>query len=87
MKILVAAILFSFVTSTTFAQEKQGTRRVIYTYKQHEKFDLDDLSIEGDQSAPSDISISPIHEKKYQNKLPYKRSFNREIQKVIERVR
>lgn len=64
-----------------------GNKRVIYTYKQFEKFDFDDLNIEGDTGAPGDLSISPIHEKRFTNRLPYRKSFTVEIKKGIERVR
>lgn len=64
-----------------------GNKKVLYTYKQFEKFDFDDLNIEGDTGAPNDITISPIHEKSFSNKLPYRKSFTVEIKKGIERVR
>lgn len=64
-----------------------GNKKVIYVYKQYEKLDFDDLSIEGGTGAPGDLSISPIHEKRYTNELPYRKSFDREIRKGIERVR
>jgi hypothetical protein len=93
----IAALLFLF-SASAFAQNsaqgfvdgaetKVGNKKVIYTYKQYEKFDFDDLNIEGDTGAPSDISISPIHEKRYTNRLPYRKSFTVEIKKGIERVR
>ncbi len=69
------------------ADVKSANKKIIYTYKQHEKFDFDDLNIEGDSGAPSDISISPIHENRFTNRLPYRRSFTVEIKKGIERVR
>lgn len=95
MKML--AILF-FVSLSVQAQSpdagfvegvetKVGNKKIIYTYKQYEKFDFDDLNIEGDTGAPSDISISPIHDKRYANRLPYRKSFTVEIKKGIERVR
>lgn len=62
-------------------------KKVIYTYKQFEKFDFDDMVIEGEAGAPNDISISQIHEKSYSNRLPYRKSFTVEIKKGIERVR
>ena len=66
---------------------KVNGKKIIYTYKQFEKFDFDELSIEGESGAPNDISISPIHEKSYSNRLPYRKSFTVEIKKGIERVR
>lgn len=64
-----------------------GNKKVIYTYKQFEKFDFDDLNIEGDTGSPGDISITQIHEKRFTNRLPYRKSFTVEIKKGIERVR
>ncbi len=87
------------VSSSMFAQDKSGKeivpgqevvvngKKIIYTYKQFEKFDFDDLNIEGDSGSPNDISISPTHEIKMANRLPYRKSFNAEIRKGIERVR
>lgn len=91
MKILI--ILF-FVSTSIFGQDikdgeviNSGGKKVIYSYKQYEKFDFDDLNIEGDAGSPTDISISPIHEKRFANRLPYRKSFTVEIKKGIERVR
>jgi len=64
-----------------------GGKKIIYSYKQYEKFDFDDLNIEGDTGNPNDLSISPIHEKRFTNRLPYRKSFTVEIKKGIERVR
>jgi hypothetical protein len=64
-----------------------GNKKILYTYKQYEKFDFDDLNIEGDTGAPSDLSISPILEKRFTNRLPYRKSFTVEIKKGMERVR
>jgi len=91
MKTLLALVLLS---TTLHAQDfadgqetKVGNKKVIYTYKQYEKFDFDDLNIEGDSGSPNDLSISPIHEKRFTNRLPYRKSFTVEIKKGIERVR
>ena len=64
-----------------------GSKKILYTYKQFEKFDFDDLNIEGGTGAPGDLSVSPIHEKRFGNRLPYRKSFTVEIKKGIERVR
>ena len=90
MKALLAVLLFSSIAhAQDFGDEPKavGNKKVIYTYKQYEKFDFDDLNIEGDTGSPSDLSISPIHEKRFTNRLPYRKSFNTEIKKGIERVR
>ena len=64
-----------------------GNKKIIYSYKQFEKFDFDDLNIEGGTGAPGDLSVSPAHEKTFTNRLPYRKSFTVEIKKGIERVR
>lgn len=83
MKILLL-VLLTLTSLNVFSKEE---KKVIYTYKQYEKFDFDDLNIEGEAGAPNDLSITPIHEKKYTNRLPYRKSFIMEIRKGIERVR
>lgn len=69
------------------SKDSSGNKKIIYTYKQFEKFDFDDLDIEASTGAPGDLSISPIHEKRFTNRLPYRKSFTVEIKKGIERVR
>lgn len=90
-------LIFSLLclTQNIFAQDDNvdgkettvGNKKVVYVYKQFEKFDFDDLNIEGDSGTPGDLSISPIHEKRFTNRLPYRKSFTVEIKKGIERVR
>lgn len=70
---------------TTNANKMQ--KKIVYTYKQYEKFDFDDLNIEGAGDIQNDLSIPPIHEKQFVNRLPYRQTFNPEIRKGIERVR
>lgn len=93
---LTLLMSFLFLCTNSFADEKAtvngkevsvGNKKVVYTYKEFEKFDFDDLNIEGDTGAPGDLSVSPIHEKSFGNRLPYRKSFTLEIKKGIERVR
>ena len=87
---LLNSSIFASDTEHAIVEGKEttvGNKKVIYTYKQFEKFDFDDLNIEGDTGAPNDISISPIHETKFTNRLPYRKSFTVEIKKGIERTR
>lgn len=83
----VISLLINTVCSAADETVAEGNKKVIYTYKQFEKFDFDDLNIEGGTGAPGDLSISPIHEKRFTNRLPYRKSFTVEIKKGIERVR
>lgn len=95
---LILSILCLAFSSELIAQDNEvaivtgkettvGNKKVVYVYKQFEKLDFDDLNIEGDTGAPGDLSISPIHEKRFTNRLPYRKSFTVEIKKGIERVR
>lgn len=61
--------------------------KVIYKYKEYEKFDFEALSLDGDYGNPGDLSIVPRYQKKYRNKLPYRRNFNSEIRKAVDKIR
>ncbi len=77
-------LLSSFsIVSNSFSQEKN----VEFQYKKYEKFDFEDLVIEGEVTAPSELSIFPRYEKKFKNILPYRKNFNLEIKRSIERLR
>lgn len=86
MKVMV---LFFILMSplSALAQEITSDPKVIYKYKKFEKFDFEDLVIEGESGGPGDLSISSRFQKQFQNKLPYRKNFNAEIRKGIERVR
>lgn len=83
---LMLSSLITFGQDEISIDPKTG-RKVIYTYKDNEKLDFDEITIEGDSGLPSDLSIGPIVDKKFSNRLPYRKSFNAEIRKGIERVR
>ena len=55
-KKIVFFFIFSFVSFTSGGQEKDNVR---FQYKKFEKFDFEDLVIEGETSSPSDLSIQP----------------------------
>lgn len=82
MKILILlTVIFSF---SAFAQEKKNVR---YEYKKFEKFDFDEIGVEGEAGAPGDISISPRLRKEMKNKLPERSNFNKEMKKSIDVIR
>ena len=81
-------LLILLTTSSALAQQEVDEKnRIIYKYKKFEKFDFDDLVIEGDTGNPGDLSINPRYINKFKNKLPLKVNFNPEIVKGVERVR
>lgn len=75
-------ILLLFLSSINAFSEKKG--KVIYKYKKYQKFDFEDLVVEGEGGAPGDISITSRFQKRFDNKLPYRRNFNPEMVKSIE---
>lgn len=79
------AIALTFLALNTWAQEPKANVR--YEYKKYEKFDLDDIGVEGEAGAPGDISISPRLRKEFRNKLPERQNFNKEMKKAIDGIR
>ncbi len=83
MKYLLAIVAFSLVSAVAVAQEK----KIRYEYKKHEKFDFEEIGVEGESGAPGDISISPRLRNEFKNKLPERQNFNKEMKKAIEGIR
>lgn len=83
MKLLFLMIILIFSVSG-FSQDKKNVR---YEYKKFEKFDFDEIGVEGEAGAPGDISISPRGRKEFQNKLPERTDFNKEMKKAIDGIR
>ncbi|MGE3609049.1 MAG: hypothetical protein AB7I27_05635 [Bacteriovoracaceae bacterium] len=69
--------------STSLAQDKQ----VKYEYKKFEKFDFEEIGVEGEAGSPGDISVSPRLRNEFKNKLPERQNFNREMKKAVEGIR
>lgn len=81
-KFFIIATLF--VTGYVMAKEKEN---VVYEYKKYEKFDFEEMVIEGEVASPGDLSVDLRYQRQFKNKLPYRKNFNAEIRKGIERVR
>lgn len=77
-KLLIFFIIFS---SQIFAQSK---KKVIYKYKEYEKFDLGDLEIKGSIIAPGDISVKERRRRVFERDLLRKRDFD---YKIIEEIK
>lgn len=80
-----AIVFFSLLSFSSWGQ-KSGKKNVIYKYKKFEKFDFENISVEGDSSSPGDISINPRFRVKFKNKLPEKKSFNTEVLDSIDMI-
>ena len=85
MKWLSILLLFLNTAHSNEGGGKKG--KVNYEYKKYEKFDFEDLSIEGSAGAPGDLSITPRYQQLYKNRLPYRKNFNAEIIKSVERIK
>lgn len=84
MKVIVIVISLLFITSA-FAQRRRGNVR--YEYKKYEKFDFEEIGVEGEAGSPGDISISPRLRKEFRNRLPERQNFNKEMKKAINGIR
>ena len=82
---LFLLIFFSFKVFST--EVIQGQQKIIYKYKKYEKFDFDEIGIEGDTGSPGDLSVNQRYQKKFKNTLPGRYNFNPEIRKAMERIR
>lgn len=76
--------LLIFFSINSFALDKKNVR---YEYKKFEKFDFDEIGVEGEAGAPGDISVSPRLRNEFKNKLPERLDFNKEMKKAIDGIR
>lgn len=81
MKVLLMIFVLGF-SFHSFAKKK-----VKYEYKKYEKFDFSAIDIEGGSNSPGDLSISPRFRKRFRNKIPERKEFNREMKRALEAVR
>lgn len=84
MKCLFLIILLSLSFSALGQRRKSNVR---YEYKKYEKFDFDEIGVEGEAGSPGDISISPRLRKEFRNRLPERHEFNKEMKKAINGIR
>ena len=82
MKILILMVILLNVNS--YAQDKSNVR---YEYKKFEKFDFNEIGVEGEAGAPGDISISPRLRNEFKNKLPERNNFQKEMKNAIDGIR
>ena len=82
MRLFIILVLLS---STALAQK--NTKSVNYEYKKFERFDFEEIGVEGEAGAPGDISIAPLPRKNYGNRLPERKSFNKEVRKSASGIR
>jgi len=81
---LIMIIVIIFISASLAEVDKP---EVIYKYKKFEKFDFEDMVVEGETGSPGDLSVSSRFQRKFSNKLPYRKNFHAEIKKAVERIR
>jgi hypothetical protein len=74
---------FIILSLTLFSLPLHGKEKVIYKYKQYEKFDLGDLEVKGSIVAPGDLSVKERRRKVFKRKLFRRTDFNKEIIKEL----
>jgi hypothetical protein len=87
---LIVFFTITFMISLSHAQGNKildAEPKIIYKYKKYQKFDFEDLVIEGETGSPGDLSIAPRYQRKFKNKLPYRKNFNAEMRRSVERIR
>tara|TARA_B100000925_G_scaffold289841_1_gene273662 strand:+ start:2014 stop:2271 length:258 start_codon:yes stop_codon:yes gene_type:complete len=85
MKNIIIGFLF-LLSFDAFSQKKRK-EKIIYKYKKYEKFNLEDISVDGETGVPGDISLINRYQRKFKNKLPYRRNFRPEIVFGVERLK
>lgn len=88
MKILIpfALMLIFCSLSLSAKDQEQPKRAVVYKYKQFERFDFEDMMIEGESGIPGDLTITPTFKRFYKNTLPNRENFNGEIENAIDSI-
>lgn len=81
---LFISLLILFHLNAFAAKAKK--EKIIYKYKKYENFNLEEISVDGETGVPGDISIINRFQKKFDNKLPYRKNFKPEVILSIERI-
>ena len=82
----IAALFFAFFFVEVHANEV-NEEGVILRYREYERFDFEDLTKQRETGSPGDLSITPRFQRQFNNQLPYRKNFNAEIIKAVERTR
>lgn len=82
MKRLIILIALALSVSGHAAKGK-----VKYQYKKYERFDFNAIDVEGEQGSPGDLSVANRFRKKFRNKIPERKNFNKEMKRALDNVR
>lgn len=78
----IMIIVVALLSLNVFAKQK-----VVYKYKEYEKFDLGDMEIKGSIVAPGDLSVKERRRKVFHRNLYQKKDFDKLIIKEIKYLR
>ncbi|MFT6630374.1 MAG: hypothetical protein ACJAS4_000310 [Bacteriovoracaceae bacterium] len=81
-KLVMTCVILCFA-APALAQSK----KVVYKYKEYEKFDLGDMEIKGKIIAPGDISVKERRRKVFERDLLHRDDFNKKIIDEIKFLR
>ena len=75
------------LTALALANAALAEKKIIYKYKEYEKFDLGDLEIKGSIVAPGDLSVKERRRKTFERNLLNKKDFDEKIIQDIKFLR
>ncbi len=81
--LFITIVLISGLFTSSFA--KKSTKK--YVYKKYEKFDFEEIKLQGEVAAPGDLSVMTRFQRRFRNRLPYRTSFNPEMRKSLKRIK
>ena len=76
-----------FTCALLLSTESFAKKKVIYKYKEYEKFDLGDMEIKGSIVAPGDLSVKERRRKTFERNLLRKQNFDKQILEDIKFLR
>ena len=86
-RVVICLLMFVFSINSFSKTPKKTKGNIIYKYKMYEKFDLEDISVDGETGSPGDLSIMNRFQRKFKNRLPYRKNFKPEIIMGFERIK
>ena len=87
MKALILGLISLLIFFAAHIKAQSPKERVRYKYIKYQKFDFEDIGVEGDSGNPGDLSVASRYQRKFRNRLPYRVNFNPEIARAVERIR
>jgi hypothetical protein len=76
-----------FCVIVILSTQALAKKKVVYKYKEYEKFDLGDMEIKGEVVAPGDLSIKERRRKKFERDLLQRGDFDQKIINDIKFIR